>query len=89
MKFTLSVCTLIALSISSSFNIVQATPLECDQGSPECCWVIRSFQLMGGSDKALSDRTEWRRQIPTVCCYMDGIECAITADGQNAQVLSV
>ena len=36
------------LLLSPFFSGVDAqAPVNCNAGSPECCWVKRSFQLMG------------------------------------------
>jgi hypothetical protein len=43
--------------------------VNCDTSSPECCWVIRSWELMG-------QKTSVSSTNPSDCCQMDGVTCA-------------
>jgi hypothetical protein len=42
--------------------------VNCDTSSPECCWVVRSWELMG-------QKTSVSSTNPSDCCQMDGVTC--------------
>ena len=44
----------------------------CDASSSQCCWVVRSWQLMGQLSSV--DPTS-----PTACCSMSGVTCSGSA----------
>lgn len=52
-----------------------AEPLECGNDSSQCCWVIRSFQLLQGSDTFASDQFSWNFDSDEACCYISGVRC--------------
>jgi hypothetical protein len=41
----------------------------CDSTSPQCCWVVRSWQLMG-KNTTVSSGSGYD------CCSMDGVSCS-------------
>ena len=75
--------SILALGLSA-FSVFVNAQTACDSTSPQCCWVVRSWQLMGqnttvssGSDKE--------------CCSMDGVSCSgslVTAINWNYKGLS-
>jgi hypothetical protein len=42
--------------------------VSCDRSSPECCWVVRIWELMGQTTSVSSTN-------PSDCCQMDGVTC--------------
>ena len=42
---------------------------SCTSASPQCCWVVRSWQLMGKSTSVSSTSS-------TACCSMSGVSCS-------------
>ena len=66
-------CKILALALSALIVGVdsQAT---CDSTSPACCWVVRSWQLMGQT-------TDVSSTSATACCSMAGEYCDFTITG--------
>jgi hypothetical protein len=46
-----------------------APRVSCKSSSLECCWVIRSWELMGQTTSVSSTN-------PTGCCKMGGVTCS-------------
>ena len=63
----------------------QAQADSCDSSSPQCCWVVRIWQLMGKTTTV--DHTS-----ATACCSMSGVTCTgsivtkIQWDNQNPKL---
>lgn len=60
--------------LGTGYSFAQS-PVDCNEESPQCCWVLRSFQLMQGTDHYTSDRFVWNFYSDQHCCYIDGVHC--------------
>ena len=56
--------------------------LECSDASAQCCWTIRSFQMMKGSDERISAKYAQFLSNEEACCYMTGVVCAASESGK-------
>ena len=75
--------SLLALGLSAFISFVNAQP-SCDSTSLDCCWVVRSWKLMGQNTTVSSTSG-------TDCCSMDGVTCSgshVTAIKWNYKGLS-
>jgi hypothetical protein len=64
--------SILALALSALIVGVesQATPqASCTKSSPDCCWVVRSWQLMKKKSTQVSSTSA------TACCSMAGVTC--------------
>ena len=71
------------LAITAFISIVEAQA-SCSSSSPDCCWVVRVWQLMGKSTSVSSASL-------TNCCSMTGVTCsnaAVTILSWNSKGLS-
>ena len=62
--------SILALTLSA-FILGVESQATCTSTSPECCWVVRSWQLMGKS-------TTVSPTSATACCSMTGVDCDST-----------
>ena len=58
----------LSFALLSWISSTGATPASCDILSPDCCWVVRIWQMMGQSTPVSSTD-------PTACCSMSGVSC--------------
>jgi hypothetical protein len=47
----------------------QTVPATCTASSPQCCWVVRIWQLLGKTTSVSSTSS-------TACCKMSGVVCS-------------
>jgi hypothetical protein len=57
------------ISFAKGQDIIEGQAVSCDSSSPQCCWVKRSWQLMGKTTAV--DHTS-----STACCSMGGVSCS-------------
>jgi hypothetical protein len=71
---------MIFLLVIVMISPAKAQTKTCDSSSPQCCWVVRIWQLMGKRTSVLSTSS-------TGCCFMSGVTCSgskvITIDWNN------
>ena len=60
----------------SAFIATTQAQATCDSTSSDCCWVVRSWQLMGQSTTVSSSSS-------IECCSMSGVRCS----GANVTVI--
>ena len=60
---------MLTLAIASMISPAKAQAVTCDSSSPQCCWVVRIWQLMGKSTSVSSTSS-------TACCSMSGLTCS-------------
>ena len=56
----------------AAFILGVESQMTCDSTSPQCCWVVRSWQLMGQT-------TDVSSTSATACCSMTGVTCDSTS----------
>lgn len=54
---------------SNDLNGKKPAPVSCSSTSHQCCWVIRSWQLLGKT-------TTVSKKSPIGCCAMAGVKCS-------------
>jgi hypothetical protein len=61
---------ILSLAISFMISPAKSQHVACTPGvSPQCCWVVRMWQLMG-------KRTSTDPTSRSACCKMEGISCS-------------
>ena len=58
--------------IVSAIIVGAESQVTCDSSSADCCWVVRSWQLMGKT-------TSVSPTSATTCCSMTGVTCDSTS----------
>lgn len=56
-------------------GVSYAAPLECNDQSYQCCWVIRSYQLVNPNDPAVWQQHSYKFRYPDGCCHIKGVIC--------------
>ena len=59
----------LSFALLSLISSTGAQVASCDISSPDCCWVVRIWQMMG-------QRTTVSSTHPTACCSMSGVVCS-------------
>ena len=59
---------MLSLAIASMISPAEAQAVTCTSSSPQCCWVVRIWQLMGKTTSVSSTSS-------TACCSMSKVTC--------------
>ena len=64
------------LAIAALISSAEAQATKCGTSSPECCWVVQSWQLFGKTTNVNPTSTNG-------CCSMPGVRCHYPSSTQT------